>query len=92
MLLKPQEGFVFAGRGGVEMGGSFWLLVNKSSSRVRPRRLPEEPGPGSPPPLLTQPGFDLGALWVCQENLKKKKSERARKKNHIEPQKHMGRM
>lgn len=33
MLLKPQEGFVFAGRGGVEMGGSFWLLVNKSTSR-----------------------------------------------------------
>lgn len=74
MLLRPQEGFVFAGRGGVEMGrggggggrGSFWLLVNKSSSRVRPRLCQSSQGP-APPPLLTPPGFDLGALWVAKK-------------------------
>lgn len=91
MLEGPQEDVFGLRRRGLEwqlVRESFWLLVNKSSSK-------EGLGNywGSPGLVLSLSSQHRLGLISEPCGLPRRRRERERKKkNHIEPQKHMGRM
>lgn len=89
MLEGPQEDVFCLRRRGLEwqlMGESFWLLVNKSSSREQ--GLGNWGSPGLVLSLSSQHRLGL----ISESCGLPTRRRRKKKKNRIEPQKHMGRM